>query len=124
VCGEELVYYMQYDWLICPTCNVGKEKGCSDPNCNYCRNRPERPLTDAEWEQWKTGELTAKELEAPDSAQTRRRVNRLNRLKTKKMKKPRAYEKRGLKFRDSVWYRKYYSKHLHLKDEVEENEDA
>jgi hypothetical protein len=100
---------MQYDWLICPTCNVGKEKGCSDPECVYCRNRPERPFTVTEWEQWKTGELTAHELEVPDSAQTRRRVNRLNRLKTKKTKKPRPFEKRGLKFRDPAWHRKYYA---------------
>jgi hypothetical protein len=121
-CGEQNLYYRRWDAQFCPACNVWKEKKCSDPECWFCPGRSDVPFSDDEQEQWKRGELVAHEHEEPDSAQTRRRVNRLNRLKTKKSKKLRVYEKRGLKFRDPRWYQKYYSKHL--KDEVQENEDA
>jgi hypothetical protein len=37
-------YSEKYDAYFCSKCNSWLEKKCSDPNCYYCPNRPERPL--------------------------------------------------------------------------------
>ncbi|MFJ7737648.1 hypothetical protein ACIQ2D_15140 [Lysinibacillus sp. NPDC097287] len=44
-CKCNLVYYDDFDTYFCPTCNSWLEAKCSDPDCYYCPNRPETPLT-------------------------------------------------------------------------------
>jgi len=44
-CKFELVYYDKFDTYFCPACNRWTESRCSDPDCNYCLNRPEKPLS-------------------------------------------------------------------------------
>ena len=44
-CGEECTfYYYKYDAACCLYCDTWLEKACGDPNCTYCRNRPDSPL--------------------------------------------------------------------------------
>jgi hypothetical protein len=42
-CGEELEYSVDDDCLYCEICNEWKEKKCSDSDCQFCTNRPEKP---------------------------------------------------------------------------------
>lgn len=39
-----LVYYEDFDAYFCAQCNNWTESKCSDPDCTYCPNRPEKPL--------------------------------------------------------------------------------
>lgn len=39
-----LKYDEIYDAWYCPACNEWAEKQCSDPRCEYCANRPNRPF--------------------------------------------------------------------------------
>lgn len=43
-CGTNIVYYEKYDSEFCPKCNIWIANLCSDKNCVYCKNRPEKPL--------------------------------------------------------------------------------
>ncbi len=43
-CQQPRIYSDVYDAYFCPQCNMWLESACSDPNCEYCRNRPEKPL--------------------------------------------------------------------------------
>ncbi|MFF5993631.1 hypothetical protein AAGS61_02600 [Lysinibacillus sp. KU-BSD001] len=43
-CKFNLVYYEDFDAYFCPKCNRWTESPCSDPDCKYCSNRPEKPL--------------------------------------------------------------------------------
>lgn len=43
-CKFNLVYYDDFDEYFCPKCNSWVGSKCSDPNCKYCSNRPEKPL--------------------------------------------------------------------------------
>lgn len=43
-CNSNLVYSDDFDTYFCPKCNSWTESKCSDPNCKYCPNRPEKPL--------------------------------------------------------------------------------
>ena len=44
-CGEDCkFYYYRYDAVCCLYCDTWLEKACGDPNCTYCRNRPDSPL--------------------------------------------------------------------------------
>lgn len=43
-CNQIQMYYDKYDAYFCPNCNLWKEKSCNDPECEYCRNRPSKPL--------------------------------------------------------------------------------
>lgn len=43
-CKLHLVYHEKFDAYFCPQCNSWTEKSCSDSNCKYCSNRPEKPL--------------------------------------------------------------------------------
>ena len=43
-CNQFLIYHDAFDAFFCADCNAWKESRCSDPSCNYCRNRPDRPL--------------------------------------------------------------------------------
>ncbi|MBR6770588.1 MAG: hypothetical protein IKM28_05020 [Lachnospiraceae bacterium] len=44
LCGQRTrLYVYQYDAVCCLSCNQWLETGCSDPNCEFCRKRPETP---------------------------------------------------------------------------------
>ncbi|AYO31667.1 hypothetical protein D2962_14630 [Biomaibacter acetigenes] len=43
-CNKFLIHYDRYDAFFCAFCNIWTEGKCSDPSCQFCRNRPERPL--------------------------------------------------------------------------------
>lgn len=44
ICSTQLVLNMEHDSYYCPKCNKWTESECKDPKCNYCKNRPEKPL--------------------------------------------------------------------------------
>lgn len=43
-CGEDDIYHERFDAYFCAHCNAWLEAGCSDPGCEYCADRPDRPL--------------------------------------------------------------------------------
>lgn len=43
-CGSRKVYYEKYDAKFCPQENKWLENNCFDPQCDYCKNRPEKPI--------------------------------------------------------------------------------
>ncbi|CCQ94827.1 hypothetical protein CULT_2070011 [[Clostridium] ultunense Esp] len=43
-CGAEKGYSVRFDAYFCPQCNEWLEEKCGDPYCDYCANRPNRPL--------------------------------------------------------------------------------
>jgi len=43
-CGHSNIYAERYDAHFCPIDNVWLEKHCDDPACQFCSNRPSRPL--------------------------------------------------------------------------------
>lgn len=43
VCLNLLAYNEQYDSQFCATCDEWREAACSDPTCDYCLARPEKP---------------------------------------------------------------------------------
>lgn len=45
-CNHQQIYYEKYDAFFCASCNQWKEERCSDPQCSFCRNRPEFPMND------------------------------------------------------------------------------
>ena len=45
VCGTEKNYNSKYDSYYCILCNTWLEKTCSDPDCDFCVQRPEKPST-------------------------------------------------------------------------------
>jgi len=42
-CHINLFYFYKYDAVCCPRCNIWTETKCNDPNCEFCKNRPESP---------------------------------------------------------------------------------
>jgi len=42
-CGSEGRYNSDRDAYYCPRCNIWLEGVCDDPECIYCRDRPEVP---------------------------------------------------------------------------------
>lgn len=42
-CTHKKKYNELYDARYCPTCDKWIESRCSDSECSYCRQRPERP---------------------------------------------------------------------------------
>jgi hypothetical protein len=44
ICRSNQVYFDDYDSYFCPECNYWIEKKCGDPHCDYCSNRPYKPL--------------------------------------------------------------------------------
>lgn len=44
-CGANLIYYSTYDTEFCPECNEWRSPKCGSHYCDYCRLRPERPLS-------------------------------------------------------------------------------
>lgn len=53
ICGSKKVYYEKYDAKFCSQCNEWKEIGCADTNCEYCRQRPSRPLNTSDFQIFK-----------------------------------------------------------------------
>ena len=43
-CGKDTLINSRYDAAYCPHCNIWTEKGCSDPECEFCKDRPDKPL--------------------------------------------------------------------------------
>lgn len=43
-CNNPLIYYEKYDAFFCAYCNEWVEEKCENPYCEYCKNRPDRPL--------------------------------------------------------------------------------
>jgi hypothetical protein len=44
VCNGRTKHNERYDAYYCPECNRWNEPACSDPTCEFCSNRPEKPL--------------------------------------------------------------------------------
>ncbi len=42
-CTHELKYSKKYDATYCPVCGEWREKRCKDADCEYCKDRPEKP---------------------------------------------------------------------------------
>lgn len=42
-CGQLSKYSKKYDSWYCSHCNLWLEVACDDPDCEYCKNRPEFP---------------------------------------------------------------------------------
>jgi len=43
-CNHVKLFDIDHDAHFCPLCNVWIDKKCSDPNCDFCSTRPEKPL--------------------------------------------------------------------------------
>ena len=43
-CHNLLILYEKYDAYFCASCNEWKEDTCANPNCEFCKDRPEKPL--------------------------------------------------------------------------------
>ncbi len=43
-CNNFLILYEKYDAYFCAYCNEWKEDTCGSTNCEFCKDRPERPL--------------------------------------------------------------------------------
>ena len=41
---QELDYSERWDAYYCKHCNIWSEKICTDPNCFFCDERPDRPI--------------------------------------------------------------------------------
>lgn len=42
-CGNDVLYSEEYDAYYCDPCNEWTEDICTDRDCEYCKNRPNRP---------------------------------------------------------------------------------
>ncbi len=43
-CNNSLIYSEKYDAIFCAYCNEWIERRCGDPNCDFCKDRPDTPL--------------------------------------------------------------------------------
>lgn len=43
-CGNSKYYHHDYDALFCLKENIWLETGCDDPKCEYCGDRPNKPI--------------------------------------------------------------------------------
>jgi hypothetical protein len=43
-CNSKIIFSEDFDALFCPQCNRWLESKCADKNCDYCKNRPIKPL--------------------------------------------------------------------------------
>jgi hypothetical protein len=43
-CSEPRIYSNKYDAYFCTTCNEWLESACESATCEFCRNRPNKPL--------------------------------------------------------------------------------
>ena len=44
LCNHTLDYSEPHDADYCAHCNDWREENCEDPECEYCKDRPEKPL--------------------------------------------------------------------------------
>lgn len=42
-CGRHLDYRDEFDSYYCWLCGVWTERECTDPNCEFCKDRPDYP---------------------------------------------------------------------------------
>lgn len=42
-CAHPRSYSQKYDSYFCADCDRWVEGRCSDPDCEFCKNRPEKP---------------------------------------------------------------------------------
>ena len=42
-CGTELELNGKHDATFCPACDEWTEVACKNPECEFCRDRPEKP---------------------------------------------------------------------------------
>lgn len=47
-CNHKKVLNKQYDAFYCELCNKWLEKKCDDPNCEFCKQRPDKPPKEEE----------------------------------------------------------------------------
>jgi hypothetical protein len=43
ICNSNKKYNKKHDAYYCESCDKWLEKNCGDPECDYCRDRPEKP---------------------------------------------------------------------------------
>ena len=43
VCNSEVQYSVRYDAHYCELCNAWLEEKCTEPDCEYCAARPDKP---------------------------------------------------------------------------------
>ncbi len=43
-CHTSAIYHETFDAYFCAYCNIWLEKKCGDSECDYCPNRPDKPL--------------------------------------------------------------------------------
>ncbi len=43
-CASRRIYHTEFDAFFCAECNVWLESNCPDPGCEFCKNRPDKPL--------------------------------------------------------------------------------
>ena len=48
ICGSPVFMAVVYDSMLCFLCHSWLEASCSDPDCQYCDDRPERPIVGKE----------------------------------------------------------------------------
>ncbi|MEC1177517.1 hypothetical protein P9B03_03390 [Metasolibacillus meyeri] len=46
-CGNNKIRDDKYDAYFCATCNKWLEEKCSDPDCYYCPQRPDKPIPES-----------------------------------------------------------------------------
>ena len=44
ICKGRTIHIERYDRYACKHCNRWQEKGCDDPDCEFCGNAPEKPF--------------------------------------------------------------------------------
>lgn len=42
-CGKRGDHDERHDAYFCSDCNKWLESGCDDPECSFCKDRPEKP---------------------------------------------------------------------------------
>ena len=47
IIGHTQRYSEAHDAYYCPVCNVWIEPKCPDPDCEFCANRPKKPVKEA-----------------------------------------------------------------------------
>ena len=43
-CNNELIYSAFHDSYYCPQCNEWAEDVCEDEHCEFCKERPRKPI--------------------------------------------------------------------------------
>ncbi len=51
-CGRERSYSDRFDSFYCSQCDIWSETKCSDPECSFCKDRPDRPSLVVDGKLW------------------------------------------------------------------------